>query len=385
MLTVPSKRLWTAATAAAAAMLLAGVTAAVGVQALDPGNGSVADRPDGDVQFVQGGDCDTADPDNEEYCENLPPSPDGGPGEGPPGEGGDGGCYFGSNEPIQAADPAGSPNIVLVAQGRVEVPCRMGDRFYSDGCYWGLPPQVELLPNAPNGPDEGTVFVAWQPTPPPPQGNNGQWLWGECLMTVLGELPNQDYVFYAAIYWRWFEFGDIPIVTPEMVAQDWFALVTLREPEFDTSPPAGTTGVINLPVWLAVAPDPNPEDRESWWGPIGPEEHCLGGVCITIGATVLSVDWAMGDGSTQTCTRDQHRAWESHMDETNPDAYGACHYTYTQSSRDQADGRYTITATSTWEVAWTSDVTGTSGSFEPPPTREATTSLQIDEIQVLTR
>jgi hypothetical protein len=381
MLTMPSKRLWAAATAATAAMLLAGVAAAFGVHALDPDDGYVADGPDGGIEFVD--HCPTADPDDECYEEHITPPPgDPDPGS-PPGEGGDGRCYFGSDGPITVGDGAEAPNIVLVAAQRREVPCQTEDGFYLDGCYWGPPPGgAQLIPNAPDGDGDEVIWAAWQPEPPPGhEGEDGQWLWGECIWGFIGDTM----LFDAAIHWRWFENGAIPIVTPEMVAQDWLALVTLRGMEFDLAPPDGTTGVINLPVWLAAAPDPNPGDRESHWGPIGPEQHCVTGVCIMIGATVVSVDWAMGDGSTETCTRDQHVAWEQGKDYLNPVSYGACHYIYSRSSRDQADGRYTITATTTWEVAWTSEVSDTSGIIDPAPVRTNTASLQIDEIQVLTR
>ncbi|TCB89421.1 hypothetical protein E0H26_27830 [Micromonospora zingiberis] len=55
---------------------------------------------------------------------------------------------------------------------------------------------------------------------------------------------------------------------------------------------------------------------------------------------------------------------------------------YAGPSRTQPGGRYTITATTTWEIDWWVAGGGVTGS--ETVTREATTSIRIDELQVVT-
>jgi hypothetical protein len=373
MLTVPTKRLWLAATCAAVAALLAGVIVAVGGTGFD--DGYVADGPAAGQQLVQPQETcpPTADPDDECIGDRDPGTPGnpGNPGDTP--DGGDGRCYFGSDGAQQAGNDAGDPNIVLVAQGRVEVPCHTDAGFYLDGCYWGPPPSIQLLPPAESGDDE-VVLIAWQPTPPPGhEGEEGQWLYGRCYLGFVGD----TLVFDAAIYWRWFPEGTVPTVTPEQVAQDWLASVTLTGVEFDLAPPTTGAGVVNLPVWLGVN-----EGSENAWGPFEPEpSHCIGDVCVFINAYVDEVTWTMGDGETVTCAREQHEAWEPGKDYLQPG--DNCHHFYRRASRDQPGGEYEITATSHWVVPWRSQVGDTTGELETE--RTASTALQIDEIQVLTR
>jgi hypothetical protein len=364
-----SKSPWIASALAALAVLAVGVGVAASYDQ------SPTFGPHATIELVQGDEPpppDPCSPTNPACCTDPSCSvEDGEEGEttpegpgGPGGGGGGGACYFntGGNDDgtVTVADRAGdSVEMVLVAQtGRVEIPCNHpAYGFYADGCFWGDPPALAQPPDAP--PDGETE-------------DSGAWYWGSCIASVVGELPNQDYNFFAVIRWQWFGADEVPTVTPEQVAQDWLAQVDLFGVDFELAPPETGAGLVTLPVWLGVA------ETADTWGPIE-DEHCLGGVCVSITAQVSEVEWTMGDGASFTCTREQHVVWDSSMNYLAPG--GNCHHVYDQDSRDQPDGKYQITAVSTWTVDWSS----TDDAGQLSTTREAEAFLQINQIQVLTR
>jgi hypothetical protein len=357
MLTI-SKRTWLASALAALTALAAGIGVATSL-----GTTSTPFGPQGTVELAQGngGQCPPGDPDC--TIEDHDPGEDPPDGPGGPGGGGGGPCTFnnGGGTVTVSGQSGESLELVLAAQtGEVVIPCNHPVYgFYSDGCFWGDPPPLVELPEA------------------PPDGENaedGAWYYGTCITEVIGELPNQDYIIFAAIRFQWFDNGAVPVITPEQVAQDWLASVTLLGVEFQLAPPTTGSGLVTLPVWLGVA------ENENSWGPIF-DDHCLGGVCVSITAQVANVDWTMGDGTSFNCTRDQHVAWESGMDYLAPG--GNCHHYYQRASRNQPEGKYQITATSNWTVHWEADASDAAGDLET--TREATVALEINEIQVLTQ
>ncbi len=98
------------------------------------------------------------------------------------------------------------------------------------------------------------------------------------------------------------------------------------------------------------------------------------GVTVTLDATLASVEWDMGDGTTVTC------AGSAATGTAYVDTYGltespSCGHVYER----QADP-YTITATSFWEVAWTDGV----ASGVIPVTVQNTTTRTIGELQAIT-
>lgn len=273
------------------------------------------------------------------------------------GGGGGGACTYTVSTVIAAA---------LAAQTRTfEVPCYRSDAGWYDGngCYYGDFPPIR----------EATGGI-----PAPPEGKteeDGRWYYLRCISNVqfFGDIVN--YTVLTVERWEWVDFEDVPTITPEQVAQAWFASITLDPVQIRLAPPAGTSGLVGLPVWLGL------NYTENSLGPIvDPDgQHCIDGVCVTIEAVVTTVDWAMGDGNSVSCEPGQHKVWQQGIDFRAPGTN--CHHYYHQTSRDQAGGQYQITATSNWVVNWSD----TSGPGEPLTTsRDATVSLQIDEIQVLT-
>lgn len=129
----------------------------------------------------------------------------------------------------------------------------------------------------------------------------------------------------------------------------------------------GSKSYVGVPIWMWAA---NPQPLE--YGPYS-QTATLGGVTITATAQVTSILWNMGDGNTVACGnpgtpfRVEYGAVES----------PTCGHRYTRTSDDQPGGRYTVTATSQWQVTWTGG--GQTGSV--PLTRQATTTVDINEIQ----
>lgn len=126
---------------------------------------------------------------------------------------------------------------------------------------------------------------------------------------------------------------------------------------------AGKVGIIGLPSWMWVA-DPGPQTT-------GPQTATAtqAGYTVTATATLNNVVWNTGDGSTVTCQLGTPY---------NP-AVGAqpspdCGHTYTR------QGTYTVTATSSWTVAWSG--VGQTGTI--PLTFTQSTTIQEAEVQVLT-
>jgi hypothetical protein len=97
---------------------------------------------------------------------------------------------------------------------------------------------------------------------------------------------------------------------------------------------------------------------------------------VSLDAHVSKIEFEMGDGTTVAC-QGPGQKWGPEV------AAGArspsCGHTYTQPSLPKGD--YTVTATTTWSVAW--NVTGQTGVI--PFVQSASTALPVGELQVLMR
>jgi len=344
-----SKSTWLVAALAAAVALVAGVVVAAGLRPVHPS------EPAGLVDLAaQPEDCNQPNDPNCSIGEHED-------GEDPPPDIGDG---SGGGGPCTWTSGGGVITVSLAAQGgeTIEIPCVHPQYGFFDGdhCYWS-----------------SDYPFPYEPPAAPPDGENaedGQWYYGTCFNDAYyfnGELVLQ---IQAALFDQWFNNAEVPVITPEQVALDWLANVALFGIDFALAPPETGAGLVTLPVWLGV------NGAADSWGPLS-DTHCITGVCVSISAEVATVDWTMGDGTSFSCDRGEHIAWQSGThDYLRPEG---CHHYYQRASRNQPDGRYAITATSNWAVHWESDVSDAAGDLTA--TREASTALQIDEIQVLTR
>lgn len=130
--------------------------------------------------------------------------------------------------------------------------------------------------------------------------------------------------------------------------------------------PAGAQ-LVNLPTWLWLA---------SGWGPVSATAS-VPGVSVTAVAKPTSVTWAMGDGSTVTCTS----AGTAFRPGTDPKAPSPdCGHTYRNSSASQPGQTYAVAATVHWTVTWSG--AGQSGTF-PDLTTTSAAAFQVAESQAL--
>lgn len=133
--------------------------------------------------------------------------------------------------------------------------------------------------------------------------------------------------------------------------------LVLEPPAIGLSPPAGSFQLVGLPTYLAVG---------DAWATVS-ETATVGAVSSTVTATPTQVEWDPGDGSAAVVCDGPGSVAE-------PD----CTHTYGHSTRGAP---ITLTATITWEVAWTA-TTGEGGVL-PGVTRTSSVDVVVQEAQAV--
>ncbi len=178
-------------------------------------------------------------------------------------------------------------------------------------------------------------------------------------------------------YYLWFlpspppGYGGQPDPTADLIVEAVNQL-QLRGPDIGTAPPENGAGLVGMPVWFWT------EVTEQTWGTPVATATAMG-ITVTAHAEASHIQWQPGDGS-DPITCDAGKPWQPGDDVLDP----PCGHTYATASRYQPDGRFAVTATTTWEVTWSiaggpSD--GASGTITLTPQSE--TTLRINELQVL--
>jgi hypothetical protein len=138
-------------------------------------------------------------------------------------------------------------------------------------------------------------------------------------------------------------------------------------PQIGSVPRSDGEGLVGLPVWMWTEVNP------STWGP-ATATASVPGVSVTATAQVTKFQWNMGDGTPPVTCNGPGTPWRpEYADAPSP----TCGHVYAKAS----DGRYPITATTTWRVTWAGN--GESGVIML--TRSAQSSIRITELQVVTR
>ncbi len=133
-------------------------------------------------------------------------------------------------------------------------------------------------------------------------------------------------------------------------------------PTLDLSPSPEAGGIVNLGLWLALAP-PDPVTVRAEAGSLWAEAT----------VTLASTTWDMGNGDTVVCDG----AGTPIVDTESVDE-GPCGYTYRQSSPD--DAPFVLTVTATWAVTYRSSAgSGSVGTLD----RTASVDYDVDEIQTV--
>lgn len=159
-------------------------------------------------------------------------------------------------------------------------------------------------------------------------------------------------------------------VDPRELAEQALDRVPLPPPRVRMNPSAGTGAVTNVETWLWIDPDQ--------WQPVSASASA-GGVTVTTTATPERVVFDMGNGDTVTCAGPgapydpTRRAAEQTT---------GCAYTYRRSSAHQPGGRYLVSATVFYRVAWSASGIAAGGALAPISQTESV-PLRVAEIQAL--
>ncbi len=157
------------------------------------------------------------------------------------------------------------------------------------------------------------------------------------------------------------------IVDPEALAQQAAASIGIEAPTLRTSPDAEGRLYVRVPTWLWV--------DGAWWQTYQATAS-TGRVTATVTAQPVMSTWVMGDGVTVACTG-PGVAWQPGTSETATD----CSHTYATSSAGATNGAYSLSATVTLEVTWTSNI-GAGGTL-PTISRTSTRLVDVGEIQAI--
>lgn len=265
------------------------------------------------------------------YCWIVAETP-GSPGGGGNGNGGNGG------------DSGGGP-VSCEWQGQ-QYPCTQDGWGYfneSDGCYYIVespPPPADDPAWEGHAPGDGNVyrqrcqgslmgFLVWRATPPP---------------------------------------GQPGTITPEELAARAIRALPMGKPQIGIAPRSNGAGLVGLPVWMWV------EENPTSWGPVE-RTASVPGLAVTAKAVVTRAHWSMGDGGSKVCTSPGKPYKPSYGMATSPN----CGYRYAKPS---TPGNHTVTVTTTWSINWS--VVGGGATGTASVTRQATTTVRIEELQVVT-
>lgn len=162
-------------------------------------------------------------------------------------------------------------------------------------------------------------------------------------------------------------FPESNAVDPRALALSARESVRIPAPPIATSPSADDRLYTQVQTWLWL--------DEQWWTSYS-ATATAGQVSATVTATPTTARWDTGDGGGTTC-RGPGVPWRRGM----PDSATYCKHTYTHSSAGRDGGTYTLTATVTFEIAWTTN-TGAGGNLGTIE-RTASRDVEVGEIQAV--
>lgn len=173
-----------------------------------------------------------------------------------------------------------------------------------------------------------------------------------------------------------FDFRWVVTATPENLAALARGRLVgeLPPPVVESSPPLGTSSIVGVPVFVAVA---------NWTGVVSASE-CAGGLCVTVTATpsVRFDPGEPGSGSVACAGAGSRYVPGGPPPEVQASAPGACAWAYRL--RTGAAGRpaaWPGQLAVTWTLGWTA-TSGASGSL-PPVTRAAAVPRPVAEVQTV--
>ena len=158
-----------------------------------------------------------------------------------------------------------------------------------------------------------------------------------------------------------------PIAATERALDEARRRLDLPLPQPALNPPGAQ--LVGVPTWLWV---------DGPWAPAS-ATAAVGAVNATVTATPVQVVWTTGDGATTTCDAG------TPYDPSRPpaDQHSSCTHVFTRSSSALAGGTYAVTATVTYDVAWSAS-TGAGGELGSL-SRSTTVPVRVAEAQALIR
>jgi hypothetical protein len=164
-------------------------------------------------------------------------------------------------------------------------------------------------------------------------------------------------------------------ITTEQLAARAVKQLPIVGPQIGSAPAPNGSGLVGLPVWLWTAVTP------LTWGPYETTAS-VPGQSVSARATALQIVWDMGDGHQVTCKNPGTAYTAADGAQQSPD----CGYRYARSSHGKPGGKYTVTGTTTWHISWWVNGSGSAATGNAlTQTRVSQTTVQIDELQVVSR
>lgn len=280
-------------------------------------------------------------------CTVTPPETPGTPG---------GGTGGGTTDPVTGITPGPT---TCYADGypqekKYEIPCNNEDGSYdgSTGCRWKLADNQKAAPAG---------------------SNEGEGAWYTCSRKVFCDPDSM----FACIElgtsrdeWLSTPPAGVMTLTPAQAAAALVKTFKLEGIAIGSTTKASGKGAVGLPVWLWVE-----NQTPLSFGPYV-ESATLGGVTVTATAKVANIAYSMGDGQTVVCANAGTPYAKGYGNTDSP----TCGHRYSQMSPGDGAQPYGVTATSNWEVMWTSSG---GGGGVIGTTTQSQTQIRVGELQAV--
>jgi hypothetical protein len=156
-------------------------------------------------------------------------------------------------------------------------------------------------------------------------------------------------------------------IDPAVLAQRAVDSMTLLGPDI-ASPRAAGRYTVGIPLWMWV------NQSATSYGP-NTASASAGGITVTATAKVSEIVWQMGDGAIVTCSGPGTPYQTSEAMTESP----TCGHVYSKTSAAAENGKYPVTATSTWTIDWQ----GGGATGQLTETRQSNVQVAIGELQVV--
>ncbi|MEU6610265.1 ATP/GTP-binding protein [Streptomyces shenzhenensis] len=194
-------------------------------------------------------------------------------------------------------------------------------------------------------PGDGAVYeqtCIWDPGGPGPEHSIVRMVW-------LAEPPEQA------------------TVAPAVLAQRAVDSMTLLGPDI-ASPRVAGRYTVGVPMWMWV------NQSATTYGP-NTASASAGGITVTATAKVSKIVWTMGDGASVTCNGPGTPYASSEGMAQSP----TCGHVYSKISAGAQNGKFPVTATSTWAINWQGG--GQAGQLTE--VRQTNVQVAVGEVQVV--